>query len=153
MWHVQTYSADCPPAATSAVHHRRSRFRSTTSRSLWSLLTGLAVTACGGASPTPPLLPEDCFGVGALLSPQGHTLSVGDSVRVKAQPSPGFASCFRDVAFVAMWEAQPDSSVSLSAESDTTAWVWGISPGQVDLTARIRDAPQATGVMTIFIAP
>ncbi len=33
-----------------------------------------------------------------------------------------------------MWEAQPESSESLSAESDTTAWVWGISPGQVDLT-------------------
>lgn len=111
--------------------------------------------ACGG-NPVDTRLPgpnDNCFGgfIGLVLS--ADTVAVGDSVHVVARPVPSFTSCFPGILFVATWEARPESAVSISSDSDTTTWVRGVRPAEVGLWARVRDAPQASGVRPLVVVP
>lgn len=111
--------------------------------------------ACGGnpVDTRPPGPNDNCFGNFIGLSPFADTVAAGDSVHVLARPASTFASCFPGVAFVVTWEARPDSGVAISADSDTTVWATGVRPGQFVLRARVRDAPAASGAMTLVVVP
>lgn len=124
-------------------------------RSMVSVLAAAGLVGACGGNPveTHPGPNDECFGgfIGITLS--ADTVAVGDSVQAVARPVQSFASCFPGVTFLATWEAQPDSTVSMSLASDTTVWLRGVWPARVNIWARVRDAPSATGVTILVVVP
>lgn len=154
-------ACDCPRPARTTYMGRKTLamvdFLAVCGGRGWSTVTVLAavglVGACGGNPvETHPGPNDECFGgfIGVILS--SDTVAVGDSVHATARPVQSFASCFPGVTFVATWEAQPDSTVSISPTSDTTAWLRGVWPARVEIWARVRDAPSANGFTILVVA-
>lgn len=113
----------------------------------WGLLTAVGpLTACGGDPSTRPFpINDSCLGNAVALRPLTDTVPVDDSVHVLALRAPAFTACLSGVPFVLRWEARPDSAVVLSADSDTSAWVRGVTPGSVTIFARITSMDEIKG--------
>lgn len=101
-------------------------------------VTVLAVLgACSGESRGPTQPPENCFGSFLLIEPRGAVLPVGDSLILVARPTVPFLVCFPGRPFQVSWDADPDTGVVVRANSDSTAWVRGVAPGLVRITAQL----------------
>ena len=113
---------------------------------------GLLVACGGNPVDTRPPGPNDaCFGAVIALTPLATSVAVGDSVHVLARPAPAFTCGFSGVPFLIRWEASPDSAVVLSADSDTSTWIRGVTVGTVGVTARLVSRNDIFDLMTVTV--